>query len=87
MKLILDMAQINTDFKLPRDKSARIWRYVDFAKFMSMLVRKGLFFSHNSDFVKPEMPSVRFELTTARSSASPQIIGRVLSQAELRRHS
>ena len=45
------MAQINTDFKLPRDKSARIWRYVDFAKFMSMLVRKGLFFSHNSDFV------------------------------------
>ncbi len=81
------MAQINTDVKLPSDKNARIWRYVDFAKFMSMLDRKALFFSHNSDFVKPEMPSVRFELTTARSSASPQILGRVLSQAELRRHS
>lgn len=45
------MAQINTDIKLPSDKNARIWRYVDFAKCMSILVRKVLFLSHNSDFV------------------------------------
>jgi hypothetical protein len=30
------MAQINTDIKLPSDKNARLWRYVDFAKFMSI---------------------------------------------------
>jgi hypothetical protein len=45
------MAQINTDIKRPSDKNARIWRYVDFAKCMSILVRKVLFLSHNSDFV------------------------------------
>lgn len=32
-------------FVLPDDQNVKIWRYMDFAKFVSLLERKGLFFS------------------------------------------
>jgi hypothetical protein len=32
-------------FKLPENPNTPIWRYMDFTKFVSMLVQKGLFFS------------------------------------------
>lgn len=31
-------------FKPPNDSSIKIWRYLDFTKFVSMLVNKGLYF-------------------------------------------
>lgn len=39
--------------KVPSNHNVKIWRYLDFAKFMSMLDQNSLFFSNLSDLDDP----------------------------------
>src|SRR5919205_2698927 len=39
-----DMNPVDPAFRLPPDKNAKIWQYMELAEFVSMLYRKALFF-------------------------------------------
>jgi len=54
----------------PLDRNVRIWRYMDFPKFTSMLVRKGLFFvraSALSDLHEGSMPEANLKARDIRN--------------------
>lgn len=40
-------------FHAPENEDAKIWRYLDFAKFISLLDKKALFFAHPSSYNDP----------------------------------
>jgi hypothetical protein len=47
------MHKFHPTFLEPADKNVKIWRYIDFAKLMSLVNRKSLFFVKASELFDP----------------------------------
>lgn len=49
----------NDIFSAPKDKNTKIWRYMDFTKFVALLTQSELFFASPEQFDDPCEGSLR----------------------------